>query len=262
MGASDEALKYSKKDLNRCNSKKAMVGLEYVASNVNLVFGFICALLGFLHFLNLGNMGKYIGLIGLVAGVIGFVLTFVYVIESGLVFNDIVSRNYMRIDSDGAHLEWNGSKYVCIFYDKDNEDSVYLRYSDYGMKYLNYHKDLSSYAEDDKKLIFKDHSSGGCIYNTISDWDKCKDLEDGPSSSQLQTRFHYYEGSSEKGNCDKLYYIPSIRPSDNSYKVLYDHWLTTIIFSCLIFLLNIGLAIFGFLLFRESGGSSGSVAIK
>ena len=259
----EKELDKEKKKLNRCNRKKAMAGLEYVVSNVNIIFGFICSLLGFLHFLNVGNMGKYIGLIGLCAGIIGFVLTLVYVIESGLVFNDISESGGMRIDSDGAHVEWDGSKYTCIYYDKDDEDSITLRYSDYGKKYLNYHKDLQSYRDDDKKLIFKDRDpSGGCIDRDINSWPGCKVLEDGTNPTYKSKIKYYDDLGNAKGDCEKLYYITIGTPLNNTKKVLYDRWLTTIIFSCFIFLLNIGLGIFGFLLFRESGGSSGSVAIK
>ena len=269
---SDEQLKPYKNNLNRCKNKKAMVGLDYVTSNFNIIFGFICALLGFLLFMNLINIGKYIGLIGLGVGAVGFVLTFVYVIESGLVFDDIDGSSDMRIESDGAYLEWKGNKYVCIFYDKDDYDSVYLRYSDYGKKYLNYHKDLF-YPEGDKKFKFQSASgtplSGGCIYRSIDEWDECKDLDEGTSNSQtsallnLNSKIKYYDDSGNpKGDCDKLYNIEMNQNTNNRRKVIYDRWLTTIIFSCFILLLDIGLAIFGFLLFRESGGSSGSVAIK
>ena len=164
-----------------------------------------------------------------------------------------------RIDSDGALLEWKNNKYTCIFYNKNDKDSIYLRYSDYGKKYLNYHKDLH-YPDDDKKFMLQSTTSGGCIYNSIS-YETCKNIDEG-TYTIFSSKLKYYDNShNPKGDCDKLYYSSS-GPTDNSNKVLYDRWLTTIIFSCFIILLNIGLAIFGFLLFRESGGSSGSVAIK
>lgn len=42
-------------------------------------------------------------------------------------------------------MEWDDNKktYICIFNDKDNKDSVYLKYSDYRNKYLNYKKDVA-----------------------------------------------------------------------------------------------------------------------
>lgn len=265
QGATDESLKYTKRWLKRCNNKKAMVGLEYVVSNLNIIFGFICALLGFLNFINVGNMGKIIGLIGLGAGVISFVLTLVYVIESGLVFNDVDGTTNNRKESDGAILEWKDNKYVCIYYDKDDTESLNRRYSDYGKKYLNYNKDMN-YPEGDKEYMYKLIGNNGCVFSSLSgftsyNWENCKDLDE---KSILSTKYEYKDLSgNKKGECDKILYISlSSLPSDNEKKVIYDRWLTTIIFSCFILLLNIGLAIFGFLLFRESSGSSGSVAIK
>jgi len=35
------------------------------------------------------NIGKIVGLIGLASGAVGFVLTFVYIIYSGIVFNNV-----------------------------------------------------------------------------------------------------------------------------------------------------------------------------
>ena len=139
-----EELDKIKKNKTRCDRRKAMKGLEYVTSNLNIIFGFVCAFAGFLLYQgigNLGNDGKYIGLIGLALGIIGFVLTLVYVIHSGLVFTDIAEdedgHHEYRIDSDGAFLEWNSGKnrYTCIYYKQDDEDSLYLKYSDYGNKY-------------------------------------------------------------------------------------------------------------------------------
>lgn len=85
----DKKIKANKNERTRCNRKKAMVSLEYVAFNLNLILAFICALLGFLQYLDIKKI-EIIGIIGLGCGVVGFVLTLVYVIESGLVFTDYV----------------------------------------------------------------------------------------------------------------------------------------------------------------------------
>ena len=49
-----------------------------------------------------------------------------------------------KIDSELAYMKWDNTKNssVYIFYDKDNKDSLYLKYSDYKNKYLNYKKKL------------------------------------------------------------------------------------------------------------------------
>ena len=122
-----------------------MVGLEYTAFNINLVCGFVCTLMGFFFYFNIGDFGKIASFAGLGTGIVGYVLTLAYFIESVLVFNDIIVRGDMRIDSDGAFLRWSNKKkhYICIFYKKDDYYSIYLRYSDFGNKYLNYNKDVS-----------------------------------------------------------------------------------------------------------------------
>ena len=243
-----------KKEIDRCNRQQAMVSLEYTSLNVNLVIGFICSVLGLLNYLNLGNIGKIGGLIGLGGGVVGFVLTFVYVIESGLVFDDYDNNKY-RIDSDGAFLEWDDSKnsYTCIFYEKDNKDSIYIKYSNYGNKYLSYNKDTYlTFIKDDK---YQDITGiKGCNAYNINgintlNWNDCKNMDE--KVNQI----------SKVPNCNKLFYINTSQKT-NTYKIIFDKWLTSIIFSCFIFLLDIGLALFGFLLFRESNGSSGAVSIK
>ena len=261
----DAKLKSDKKVLDRCNRKQAMVGLEYTSLIVNIFIGFVCAFLGLLLYFNLGNLGKIPGLIGLVGGAVGFILTFVYVIESGLVFDDIEDANnlHLRIDSDGACLKWDESRnsYTCNFYDKDNKDSIYLKFSDYGNKYLSYNKDI--YYNNDKyrdlnhangcNLKPETTTSSSSIFNTYDIvWEKCKEIDEKKPGAILYPK---------KENCDKIYYFTKSN-TQNNRKILYDRWLTSIILSCFIFLFNIGLAIFGFLLFKESNGSSGSVAIK
>ena len=260
----DETLETDKKNRDRCNRKQAMVGLEYAALNINLFFGFICALLGLFHYLNLGNLGKIIGLMGLGGGVIGFVLTLVYVIESGLIFNDIDDGTpQIRIDSDGAFLKWKDNKYVCIYYEKDNKDSVLLKYSDYGNKYLNYKKEIKFGTEENNYEYAQCISTllSPSIHTTITPnnlWDYCKQFEEG---NVLNSKYDYKDNTNtKKGECDKIYEYET--HTQNNKKIIYEKWLTTIIFSCLIFVFNIGLAIFGFLLFRENNGSSGAVAIK
>ena len=251
----NKQLDYYKKEKNRCERKKAMVGLEYTALNINLVCGFICTLLGFFHFFNIGEMGKIPSFAGLGTGIVGFVLTLVYVIESGLVFNDIDrefgSNGKIRIDSDGSYLKWDDSRnsYVCKFYDKDNEDSVYLKYSDYGNKFLNYNKDVY-FKEEEKKYEYYETVYGGCnhLISSSNLFDICKKYDE--KKNPLGKLEYFDDEGNKKGICNKLYYIEDVR--DNSNKKIYDHWLTTIILSCFIFIFDIALALFGFLLMSNS----------
>ena len=210
-----------------------------------------------LSYLNLGNLGKIPGLIGLVGGVIGFVLTLVYVIESGLVFNDIEepdnSGKYdTRIDSDGAFLKWDDTKssYTCIFYDEDNKDSLYRKFSDYGNKYLSYNKDVYFETEEkykdfsyDKGCNLNDYTptcSGSTSCSTVCggfgltpcrtqfltlDWTQCKNIVEKKTGVQL----------TKINNCDKIYNF-NTKIDKKDYKILYDRWLTSIILSCFILL--------------------------
>ena len=265
---------------NKCYRNKAMIGLEYSAFNFNIVFGFTCALLGLFNYLKIGNIGKIIGIIGLGSGVIGFVLTLVYIIYSGIIFTqDVVGKAFtdlnniysnvpthsistptvhlIKIRADGAFKKWDESKkgYVCLFYEKDNPDSLYLKYSDYGNKHLNY-RTKDKYAEEEENYEYM--STNGCIGSISSlDYDYCKSRDE--SNNIGGTKTSYYDSTSnlnnKKGDCDYLYYFDSA--ADNSRKNIYDRWVTTIVFGCFIFVLDLGLAIFGFLIFKD-GGSSGS----
>jgi len=269
-------LKLLKKGKNKCYRNKAMIGLEYTAFNFNIVFGFTCALLGLFNYLKIGNIGKIIGIIGLGSGAIGFVLTFVYIIYSGYIFTqDVVNKEFTNLDAiyshssstspdaelkkikaNGAFAKWDDDKkgYVCIFYEKDNEDSLYLTYSDYGNKHLNY-LTKNKYAEENKYYEFfgcEDSSS----YNNFN----CKSADE--SNNLNQQKKPYYDGPStktnraKKGDCKYLYYYDN---NADSYKKknIYDRWVITIVFGSFIFVLDIGLAIFGFLIFKD-GGSNGT----
>ena len=285
----DKYLDYIKEGKAVCESQKAMTGLEYASLNINVFCGFTCAILGLLLYLNVNNFGKITGLIGLGSGAVAFVLTLVYIIESGIIFTQhVVDKNYKsfslrynnakaRIDSDGAFLEWDDSKnsYVCIFYKKDNEDSLYRRYSDYGNKYLNYNSDIK-FATERKNYKY----NGGCQYTggepssnfnlllsgvTYNFYESCKLLDEGKikySTSNAKTPYYPPSSTQKEGDCDKRFYIDSSREDDYDFQNQYDKYVTSLVLGCFIILLDIGLAIFGFLLFKEGNDTSGPVSIK
>lgn len=273
----DEVLDIYKRNKKICNRKKAMISLQYVAFNLNIIFGFICAFLGFLHYFDIKNI-EITGIIGLGCGFIGFVLTLVYVIESGLVFNDIDTSYEFRIDSDGASFELKDTDYKCIFYNKNDKFALFRKYSDYGNKFLNYKKEVIHMREDenyeysDCSYSFPGSGSSSGIntgsfaglglgkavsylykynaFNILSYNDYCKNLDEKKMSF---AKIEYEDNNGKKlGDCKKLYNFPP-NETDFEKKNLYDRWLTTIILSCFILLLNIGVAIFGFLLFNSSG---------
>ena len=262
----DKWLDLLKKGKNKCYRNKAMIGLEYTAFNFNIVFGFTCALLGLFNYLKIGNIGKIIGIIGLGSGAIGFVLTFVYIIYSGYIFTqDVVDKKFIlgsefsgltkKIRGDGAFAKWDEDKktYVCLYYKKNNEDAFYLTYSDYGNVNLNY-RTKNIYPQQTKNYKYY-----GCKATPYS-YSQCKTQEE--TSNPNGSKNKYYDGPStdtnrkEKGECNYLYYY-DYNASDYKKQNIYDRWVITIVFGCFIFVLDIGLAIFGFLIFKD-GGSSGT----
>ena len=244
---------------NLCNRQKAMYGLEYASFISDLILGFICALLSLLHFFGVGNsFEKFTGIIGLICGIIGFILTLIYIIYSGYIFthdgkgdydSDTLSFNdhHYKLDKDRKYAEWDDSKsqYKCLYYDKDDITALYIKYQDLGKKQYNYHKDFSFPDDDSEYKNCQLNSPTDSSNNPIQIGELCENPQ------------NYY--ASKYNGCKNLYYSGN----DNfSNKYLYDRWVTTIIFGCFIIALNLGLAIFGFLLFNQAGGSSGFVSAQ
>ena len=210
----DNELNLYKEGKNNCLRKKAMIGLEYSAFNINVIIGFLCTILGIIHFSG-NNLGKIVGIIGLASGAIGFVLTFVYIIYSGIIFNnDVVEKDfttyrnqyrnsYLATKPDGSFMEWKDGKYVCIFYDKDNKDKLYRKYSNYGNKYLNYYH-LNSKDKDDDYYKYRDCSEDLSTLKGLTQWENCKKYDEGTSTFSSEIR-KAYENGKEKLECKKIY---------------------------------------------------------
>jgi len=101
----------------------------------------------------------------------------------------------------------------------------------------------------DKDMYKADSTANSCQYNYITDgYDKFV--------SNCNVNGGYVLAPSESGvyikhnSCDKLY-VEITDEVENKY--IYDRWVTTIIFACLIIACDIGLAIFGFFLFKSDG---------
>ena len=218
-----------KKVKNLCKSKKAMHDLEFASLFINLVLGFVCANLSLLHFLDVGkDFEKKTGMIGFVTGIIGFILTLVYVGFNGFIFNNDIAYGFMNGDNYEGRIKKlysNGAIYKCedsacnpgvTVYENDKSDfSEYVKYKDLGDKQYNY--DSKYYKSFSLSNSCKEsYGHGGCTYVF-------------PDNQYTQP-------------------ITSLENKD-----LYDRWTTTLILSIFIVACNIGLLIFGFLLFK--GGS-------
>ena len=243
LGADNESTKDAKKTRNLCNRQKAMYGLEYSSYIIDVSLGFICAVLGLLHFFDIGkSFQKYSGLIGLITGIVGFVLTLVYIIYSGYIFTkDLAEDNGSGVDSahgdyllklngKGAFAKKDGDKFKCIYYNKDDKNSILAKYNDLGKKSFNYEKKRN--------------------YDESSDITNCKKSL-GLAYGQCSIGEFYT--LSANSDCKYLYLSSVAYGFENKY--LYDNWVTNIIFGCFIIACNIGLAIFGFLVFKNSDGS-------
>ena len=241
-----DALKYGAEwILNYCNNHKAMYNMEYTSFVFDIVLGFICALLGLLHLFDVKkDLVSKTGLIGLGCGIIGFVLTFVYIILNGIVytttyqgFDIYFGYSYSGItkrDGDGVFAEKDGSDYKCIYYDSEyNKYALYAKYSDLGKKQYNYNKDLIKTVNE----------AGNCVgYASY-----CESNGKITAGSTQNNRYGNLITIPPTSDCDKLY-AETEEGIEN--KDISDRFLTTLLLGLFVCLANIGLAIFGFLLFR------------
>ena len=213
---------------------KGMHDMEYTSFIFDIVIGFICGLLGLLHLFEVKkDFVSNTGLIGLICGIVGFALTFIYVIFNGLVFTGKYSGNEER-ESDGHFAEKIGttSEYKCVgSYDNEDAFSGYAKYSDRNKKQYNYKKDF--YGENFDR---------SCICELLS---ACT-TSDSIDSAQISVQCTSFSFS----NC-KYIYAPA--ETENTNKDIFDRFLTTLILSLVVRSANIGSALFGFLLFRTPG---------
>ena len=241
-GDDDDTLKYQYKyPYDACIREKGMHDMEYTAFIFDIVIGFISGLLGLLHLFDLKkDFVSNTGLIGLICGFVGFVLTLVYVIFNGLVYTTVYVDNnpvYKR-DGDYAFAEKDGDNFKCLYFDHiKNPNSIYAKISDLGKKQYNYNSDIAKEYTDDKHT--------GCIDSTYNLHQTCAGQEKLVRGDDFANNVFT--------SCDLLYIDSSEINQLIVYKDLSDRFLTTLILSLFVCLASIGLALFGFLLFRTPG---------
>ena len=230
-GLDDKGKKNYKSQITACERGKALHDMEYTAFIFDIVIGFVCGLIGLLHLFDLKkDFVSNTGLIGLICGIIGFVLTFVYVIFNGIVFTSKYSDELER-DGDGIYAEkvtGEANTFKCLYSD-DSGDYYggYAKYSDLNKKQYNY-----------KNEFYKGIDSG-CINENYAN--NCEGYTPDPKFTVPLTIY---------SNCKNLY---ANRSYEITNKDIFDRFLTALILSLIVCLANIGLALFGFLLFRTPG---------
>lgn len=227
--------KYKQEKLrNLCYRQNAMYGLEYSSFIIDLGLGFICAQLAVLHYFQIGkSFEKITGLIGLIGGGIGFILTLVYVCFSGYIFNNdtafkdpekMYSLAKTKLYSNGALYKIVSGSSVYSYSNDKSYDSQYIKYKDLGDKQYNYNKKYYETYHELKKAA---------AYN-------CK-------SGTIDPRCEY--------KYDTPYY-------NNENKYIYDRWCLSLVLAVFITISNVGLLIFGFLIFKGNGDSSDIQEVK
>ena len=217
--------KVEKRKVNECFNQKGMHDLEYTSLIMDIVFSFVCTSLGLLHYFEKGqSIQKISGLIGLITGSIIAIITCIYVGYSASLFNNGVERNHEILYPNKATHKWIDGKYRPDYDEEkvnDDPDIVHPKYRDLGKKQYNYNSE--SFILDK-------------IY-----------------SSEVHICSSYTRIDSKLGTCEYIWDYGVLYNNDVTNIYIYDSWLTSIIISVFIVACGLGLAAFGFLLFKNSG---------
>ena len=221
-------------EITRCKNRKGMYAMEYTSCFLNTAIGFSCFLLGWYGLQK--DLVQKTGMIGMACGVVGFVVTFIYVVYNGIVYTNYYPDNTMyKTDGEGAVAELKGNGYKCFYFSKvNNTRSFIAKYSDLIKGQYNYNPELiNSFSNDEKKSscrISESYYPSICSNGFISG----KKIID--SYSQNPCNFLYYR---------------QINNSFSNYSRS-SRFLALLILSIIIFLLHCGLAYSGYKLFKET----------
>ena len=214
--------------ITECQRKKAMHDMEYTSFIFNIVFGFVCGLLGLLHQLDVKKeFVPKTGLIGLGCGFVGFIFTFIYLVYNGIVYTNYYDIKIPKRDTGGVYAEQiSPGQFRCLYYEEPyNYYSVYAKFNDLSQKQYNYDKDIYKSVEEN------------CI-------------TEGFFTECAQQEIISVESTSPYSSCENLYAIEIV---DVKNKDKSDRFLTTLLLSLFVCLAHIGLALIGFLLYRTPG---------
>jgi hypothetical protein len=172
---------YLKKGKKLCPSNKMMHKFKYISFYINIFFGILCAILSLLHHYNIARrFERYTGLIGVISGIVGIILTSMFIIYNGLLFsNDDFGKDliYNTIATPAKNKkkevvsyknnknEWDNSEkhYYNFYYGQKDEELTYQKYKELCQEYKN-NKKLATNDDDnednEKRFIKSDYFLG------------------------------------------------------------------------------------------------------
>ena len=165
------------------------------------------------------------------------------------IFNNDYYTWTTKLYDNGAILKIVDGVYKYNYNKDDKKENKYYdkaKYKDLGKKQYNYDsKRYKEYLESTDPSSIKSCSKEGA--RTY-----CTDFDGHETYTE-----HNYEGEAKTGDWEYIWKYNYIENSDNTNKYIYDRWLTSIILSAFICLCNIGVALFGVLIFLNGDFSSG-----
>ena len=184
----------------------------------------------------------------MVLGVIGFILTLVYIIFNGIVYTNYYDcQTYKRNDDYAVAelVEGETEKYKCLYFNKENDtEALYAKYSDLIKSQYNYNRKLKVFFDEDYPEK-KDCNIYG-LYNREPL--KC-DREE-----YLNYSMNYTDNEEVSQRCEKLYYLNFI--SDYSNYDISARFLGCLILSIFTVLCYCGMAFSGFMIFKGEPGEA------
>lgn len=218
--------------IRRCKHERAMYNMEYTSIVFNGVIGFICLILTLKS-----ETITSTGFIGMGCGIVGFILTLVYVIYNGIVYTHYYDTDTYKVDGKGAFAKLKDNSYKCFYYNEAYDiEALKAKYSDLIKSQYNYNKKLQdSFTNDPEKA--------GC--SNVSPLE-CRDKESIPYVAN--SYYDYTDGTTRK-QCQKLYYRKFFYDYTN-----YDKsacFLTVLLLSIIILLCYCGLIFSGFMVNKE-----------
>lgn len=229
--------------LTQCIIQKSMYMIEQSVFVINIGIGFICVLLGLFGLEK--ESSKKSGIIGLSLGIIGAILSFIYVIFNGIVYTNYYDNYYdknksiiYKIDENGAFAVYSyDNKYKCLYFNKENDEQALIaKFSDLIKSRYNYDKEMN-----DAFFSERYNEKNGC--NRKRDPSSCR------TDGFIEGPINYYTDSGEK-QCTNLYYYEG--DSSNTNYDVSARFLAALILSLFTVICYCALIFSGFMILKES----------